>query len=48
MQKIALELDEAERALFGGELVSGGNSGGGVGADGSSFNNAANVGNYSR
>jgi hypothetical protein len=33
MSEIARQLDEEERALFGGEDVTGGNMGGGIGAD---------------
>jgi len=33
MSEIARQLDEEERALFGGEAVTGGNMGGGIGAD---------------
>lgn len=46
MSEIARALDEEERALLG-DLASGGNMGGGVGADGSGSHNVANSGNYS-
>lgn len=46
MAQIAQQLDQQERELMGGQLASGGNSGGGVGADNNSYN-VANSGNYS-
>lgn len=47
MAQIAQQLDVQERELLGGKLASGGNMGGGVGADGVSSHNVANSGNYS-
>lgn len=46
LAQIAQQLDQQERELLGGKLASGGNSGGGIGADNSSHN-VANSGNYS-
>ena len=49
MAQIAQQLDAEERELLDEDslMVSGGNSGGGVGADGYSSQNVANSGNYS-
>jgi len=49
MAQIAQQLDAEERELLDQDslMVSGGNSGGGVGADGYSSHNVANSGNYS-
>ena len=48
MAQIAQQLDLEEKQLLDGDqLTSGGNMGGGVGADGFSSHNVANSGNYS-
>ena len=47
MSEIAQQLDAEERALLDGASASGGNFGGGIGADGTSSHNVANSGNYS-
>ena len=47
MAQIAMQLDQEEMALMGGNTAFGGNMGGGIGADGTSSHNVANSGNYS-